>query len=145
MPHHSNFLLASAIAAKENNTILEWTIAYLQRQEKNIGIVEDVKKRNIIRAELIKYPLSKLERINGLQNGETEPETLQFWLKRVNAIEDAIKKNEMPPPIIVTDFWQELGIADGNHRHEALLKQGFTEYWTIFLFTNLESTKKIPD
>lgn len=143
MLNNSKSELARAIAAKRNSKVLEWTIAYLQKEERNKKLVENIKKRKIVKIELIEYPLLRLERVNGLQNGETKVEPLPLWLARVKEIEDAISKKDLPPPIIVTDFWQELEIADGSHRHEALLKHGFTTYWTIFLFANLASVEKM--
>lgn len=143
MINNSKFELASAIVASKNNKVFEWTIAYLQSEERNKVLVENIQKRKIVKTELLEYSLSRLERISGPQNGETEPESLPKWLKRVKAIEDEIIKKHLPPPIIVTDFWQHLGIADGSHRHEALLKQGFNTYWTIFLFANHASKKKL--
>ena len=135
--------LASAIDASKKNNLFEWTLAYLQSEERNKELVENIQKRKIVKIELIEYPLSKLEKVTGLQNGETEPESLPQWVKRVKNIEDAITKKHLPPPIIVTDFWQDMEIADGSHRYEALLKHGFTKYWTIFLFTNQASAEKL--
>ena len=122
---------------------MEWTITYLQKNERNKELVENIKKRKIVKTELIEYPLSRLIKVTGPQNGEAMPEPLPNWLKRVKEIEDDLTKKHLPPPIIVTDFWQEMEIADGSHRYEALIKQGFTTYWTIFLFVNQSSVEKL--
>jgi hypothetical protein len=143
MINNSISYLAGAIAAGKNKKLFEWTITYLQTEERNKELLEIIQKRKIVKAELIEFPLSRLERVTGPQNGETEPESLPQWLKRVKALEEAINNRHLPPPIIVTDFWQELIIADGNHRHEALLKCGFTTYWTIFLLENHSSADKL--
>jgi epoxide hydrolase-like predicted phosphatase len=135
--------LASAIAASKNNRILDWTIRYLQNQQRNKGVVEDIKKRKIAKIHLIEYPLNFLESAIGPQNGEAEPEALPKWLERVREIQDKITNKYLPPPIIVADFWQKLYIVDGNHRHEALLKSGIETYWTIFLLEDPDSEKKI--
>lgn len=135
--------LKSAITAGKNNKILEWTIAFLQKEIRNKKLVEDIQERNVIKTEIIEYPLSVLTRVSGLQNDETVTESLTKWVKRVEEIELEISNKHLPPPIIATDFWQELEIADGSHRHEALLKQGFTKYWTIFLFIDPKSAKKM--
>src|SRR5664279_1553314 len=91
--------LASAIDASKKNNLFEWTLAYLQSEERNKELVENIQKRKIVKIELIEYPLSKLEKVTGLQNGETEPEPLHQWVNRVKKIEDAITKKHLPPPI----------------------------------------------
>lgn len=143
MINKSKFELEGAIAANKNSRVLEWTMSFLQREDRNKRLVEDIQKRKILNTELIDYPISGLGRVTGLQNGETNIEELPHWVRRVKEIEEAIAKNHLPPPIIVTDFWHELEIADGNHRHEALLKYGFTTYWTIFLFANHDYVNKV--
>lgn len=145
MKNHSHLKsdLDHAINASKNNNILAWTIEHLQADERNVGIAHDIRKRNIVKAELLEYPLELLRRVQGPQNGEKEPEPIHVWVERVGKIEHAIINNYLPSPIIVTDFWGKLEIADGNHRHEALLKQGFSKYWTIFILMHAESSKEV--
>jgi len=140
---HPPFTLAAAIHAQETNQLLEWTITYLESEARNKIIANHIRDRVIIKTQLIKYPLSKLKRIEGPQNDETEPKPIHEWVKRVDEIREEISKNASPGPLIVTDFWGKLEIADGNHRHEAFLKSGYENYWTIFLFTDIASLEKI--
>ncbi len=136
-------LLSSALDAHKKSNLLQWTIEYFEREERNKGIADHIKKRDVISVELMKYPLRLLKRVEGPQNGEVEMESIDVWTKRVDEIATTITKNVLPDPLIVTDFWDTLEIADGNHRHEALLKSGYNEYWTIFLLTKEESSKKV--
>ncbi len=53
-----------------------------------------------------------------------------------------IEDEYAPPPLIVTDYWSPMEIVDGNHRHEALLRNGVEKYWAIFFIKN-ESTKQL--
>ena len=135
--------LSNALEANKNGKILAWAIAYLEKDEKNKPLLKHIYDRDIVKTELLDFPLKELERLSGPQNGEAETEPIHEWVDRVSAIEASIRAQKMPPPIIVTDFWQELGIADGNHRHEALLHTGYKTYWTIFLFIHHDSIEKI--
>lgn len=135
--------LEMAIDAHANDRLLEWTIKHLQRDDRNVGIADDIKKRKIVKAVLVEYPLALLNRVEGPQGGEAEPEPIHTWVERVGRIEQVLQTNQTVPPIIVTDFWNKIVISDGNHRHEALLKQGYEKYWTIFLFTKHESHEQL--
>lgn len=142
--HHPPFTLDAAIVAHEQNRLLEWTITYLESEDRNKVIADHIRDRHVLMAVLREYPLALLKRIEGPQNGETEPKPLHEWVARVDEIKDEIAtKNASPGPLIVTDFWGKLEIADGNHRHEAFLKSGYEKYWTIFLLTTEESIGKI--
>jgi hypothetical protein len=63
----------------------------------------------------------------------TEPE--ETWEDRVGSLVAAItNKTYVPPPLIATNFWEdEQHLADGNHRHEALVRCGYDKYWCIIL------------
>lgn len=135
--------LQKAITAGENNNIMEWVLEFLQSHERNAVVVNDIQKREIAKMHLVEFPLHLLQGTVGRQNGEAHTESLSNWLERVKMIEDKIESNEMPPPIIVTDFWQKLHVVDGNHRREALLKRGFKSYWTIFLLEKHETSTMV--
>lgn len=135
--------LEKALAAGKDNKILEWVFAFLQSHERNAVVVQDIQKREITQMHLVEFPLHLLQGTVGRQNGESHTESLSNWLERVKAIEDKIEQEELPPPIIVTDFWQKLHVVDGNHRREALLKRGYKSYWTIFILENHETSKRV--
>ena len=135
--------LAKAIAAQNENTLLAWTISHLDGVERNKSVADYIKKRALVHVELADYPLHLLKRIEGKQNGEAEMESIDHLVHHVTAIIRAIQAHYIPEPVIVTDFWYKIEIADGNHRHEALVHSGFTNYWTIFLLTKNESVKTL--
>ncbi len=70
-------------------------------------------------------------------------ETSEKWEGRVRELFDKIKSGWGPPPLIVTDFWEEVAISDGNHRKEALVRNGQEKYWVIFYLKNKDNKKKI--
>lgn len=59
-------------------------------------------------------------------------ESEDVWKKRIQELQVKIVKGETMPPLIVTNVWSENEIADGAHRYEALLRQGYRDYWVIF-------------
>jgi hypothetical protein len=132
-----------AMNAYRSNELLNWTIHHLSADPRNNELVEHIRKQPIVAVELKEYPLKLLKRIEGLP--EAQPESSDIWNQRVSTIEEAIKNNTPLGPIIVTDFWNKLEIADGNHRHEALLKSGYKTYWTIFLLTHHDTLTYITE
>ena len=135
-----NHAYDGAHAAKENNELENWVHTYLI-QEGNHGLVTALKKETAISIDLIKIPLSLLNRIVGPEPVE-DRETVDTWEERVSGLLLMIQKGYQPPPLIVTDFWKPMEIVDGNHRHEALQRNGATEYWAIFFIKN-ESSKQL--
>lgn len=73
------------------------------------------------------------------------PEEVEIWEQRIEKLIAVIKKGIQFPPLIVTDFWKDLEIADGSHRQEALLRAGYDKYWTLFFFTEEASKKLLID
>ena len=64
-----------------------------------------------------------------------EPEMEYFqpqeaWDSQVGNMRQALKNGWLPPPLIVS-FDGNLIINDGNHRHEALICEGYSTYWSI--------------
>lgn len=49
------------------------------------------------------------------------------------------------PPLIVTDFWEDWAISDGNHRQEALLRLGEDKYWVIFCLEDDKNIQTVRD
>lgn len=144
MMQNTLYHLENAKQAHASNTLLPWTISYLESEDRNKIVAFHIKRRSMVHVELVDYPLSHLKRIEGRQNGEVAIETVDHWVQRVDDIKQAIvSKKYTPEPLIVTDFWDKIEIADGNHRHEALINSGFEKYWTIFLLTKPESIKTL--
>ena len=129
--------------AAEQGALVPWILDHLGAEEKNANLVRHIRDATDVEAVLADYPLDKLKRIEGPQNGETEIESVDEWSRKVKGFEHAFQNGYVSPPLIVTDFWDKIEIADGNHRHEALLNSGYTTYWTIFLFSKKDSKEQI--
>lgn len=131
----------SALAARDNGTLEEWVQEFLLSEE-NHGLATALRENKADIIDLAELPLDLLKRIEGPEEVVAERESLNVWEERVSRLENIIKEGHYPPPLVITDFWKPLEIADGNHRHEALLRNGVEKYWTIFFIRN-ESSKDL--
>lgn len=125
------FTLQSALQARDNNTLEQWVQDYLHNEGHNNALADSLCKESISYS-LSEFPLLKLKRIMGPEERMKFFESVDVWDKRVKELEDRIVKKEIMPPLIVTNIWGEDEIADGAHRYEALLRQGYINYSVIF-------------
>ena len=65
------------------------------------------------------------------------------WEQRVESFREDIARGYIPPPLIVTDFWQGIHISDGAHRYEALLRNNLSSYWTVFFLKSNENVGRV--
>jgi ParB/Sulfiredoxin domain len=136
----NSFTFEDALLAQKDGSLAEWVQAFLHK-EGNIHLAEKLVHSDGMLIELVNIPLEILNKIDG-----PEPvghrESLSVWDDRVSRLALKIKEGYTPPPLIVTDFWKTMEIVDGNHRHEALLRNDIKSYWTIFFLKN-DSDKKL--
>lgn len=126
-----SFTLESALQARDSNTLGKWVQDYLHNEGHNNALADSLEKESITYS-ISRYPILNLKRIMGPESGMKFFESLEVWEQRVKELEAKIVKREIMPPLIVTNIWGKDEIADGAHRHEALLRQGYTDYWVIF-------------
>lgn len=125
-----NYTTLAAMEAEKNGVLHEWVQDFLL-SEGNDGLARALRDEQATMVEIAKVPLSLLRKIDGPEEVHAR-QPLDKWEERVSKLEKLVKNQEPLPPLIVTDFWKPLEIVDGNHRHEAFLRNGITEYWTIF-------------
>lgn len=128
------FTVRSAQEANDSGRLKEWVIDFLEDQGKNQNLARALKEATeILYSGPIELELKGMSRIcgsveEGLKYKDTEWET-----NIVNMVQ-SIKAGWSPPPLILTDYWDpDYHLTDGNHRCEALLRSGFSKYWTIVL------------
>ncbi|MFV1917716.1 MAG: hypothetical protein ACC618_04540 [Patescibacteria group bacterium] len=63
--------------------------------------------------------------------------------KRILYLTECLKKGESFAPLIATDFWDDIHLADGTHRFEALKKSGLSKYWTIFYIRDENNKQEV--
>lgn len=137
------FTLESALKAKDQGKLHQWAINYLNDEGKNEKLSKILKEENNIWTDIIEYPLDKLKRVMGPEKEMIFHENLKKWEKRIDHFIECIKNGEALPPIIATDYWDEIHISDGTHRYEALRRTGCKKYWTIFFIKNENNKQKV--
>jgi len=125
--------LDSVFVANKNGLLFEWIQKYLRGEGSNHSLADHLIEKNPQTIELTKFSLEKLIRVMGPEEGMVFKEKAELWEKRVEGLVKKIKDGEKFPPLIVTDFWGPLQISDGSHRHEALLRCGYEDYWILYV------------
>jgi|AntRauTorckE6833_2_1112554.scaffolds.fasta_scaffold16037_5 hypothetical protein len=110
-----------------------YALQYLEGDGDNKKLKERIESTKCRSIELINFPLKDLKRIIGPDPKLAYFEEEEMWETRVEKLVTAIKDGYEPLPLFATNFWgRETALADGNHRHEALLRSGYDTYWVVF-------------
>lgn len=127
--------LASALEYAKLGKIEDWVQAYLLSDGNNKKFADGLKMTERVYLGPYKMPLSLFTRCCG-------PETNMRWLvdaagfeSRVASLQNAIRSNIDLPPIIVNFVDDGFELSDGNHRHEAYLRQGIKEIDVVIWIT----------
>ena len=107
-------------------------LEYLRGEGDNTKLADRIGSTVCQSIELVNFPLKDLKRIIGPDKKLTYFEEEEIWEERVSKLTSAIEEGYEPLPLFATNFWGETALADGNHRHEALIRSGFESYWVIF-------------
>jgi len=134
----------NALLAKQNGTLEKW-VQNLLLSEDSYELAKTFAREKPVAVEILQFPLSQLKRIEGPEENEEHRQSPDVWEGEVNELAKKIKNGYKPAPLIVTDFWNYFEIADGNHRHEALLRVGIKSYWTIFFIKHEKGRKYLQD
>jgi hypothetical protein len=145
MPQEYTFNLESALESYKKGLLFDWTQEYLCGEGNNSELAGYLVKGEPETVILIEFPLHRLKRVVGPEEGMSYPEPAEVFEKRVEKLVEIIKEGKKLPPLIVTDFGKPLGLSDGNHTYEAFTRLGYTNYWTIFFFNNPESKKLLEE
>jgi hypothetical protein len=86
----------------------------------------------------VQLPVAGLERLAGPEDDalcDVEPDE---WHDDVGAMQESIDDGWEPPPLLAE--WQDgrLLLQDGNHRYEALVREGASHAWTLVYFPNVD-------
>ncbi len=121
----------NALVAQKSGALGKW-VQNLLISEGNYNLAKSLAQETPIAIEIMEFPLSQLKRIVGPEENEEHRQSPDIWEAQVDKLAKKIKEGYQPAPLIVTDFWNHFELADGNHRHEAMLRVGIKSYWTIF-------------
>lgn len=135
----SKFTLESAQKAQQEQKLHQWVIEYLNSEGNNTKLAKILNEEQCIWIDLVEYPLDRLSRVMGPEENMVFREKQETWKKRIEYFVNRLNDGEVFSPIIATDIWDSIHIADGTHRFEALKKTGHTKYWTIFFIKDAKN------
>jgi len=107
-----------------------------------------LKRKGTFSVNLEEVALDTMPTIMGpIGSGKTFTEPEGIWQSRVDSLEQSLNKGSfVPPPFIMTNFWEdEPTLADGNHRHAALLRCGIKRYWVIVFRLDKSTDKNLKN
>ena len=121
--------VASARAALDLGS---WIVAYLSQPEwRNDGLIRRIRDYASVWEGPTMVQLAPLVRIAGPGPEFRFPPNPATWQTDVEQIVARGVDPETMPPLILWRDGENLQIADGNHRRDALLDCGFTQAWAI--------------
>jgi hypothetical protein len=135
--------LADALAASAQGRLRDWVIAYLRHEGGNPGLARHLRERPDAFVFLAEHPLGDLKRQTGPEEGMIWRKDRDAWERGIAGFLRRMEHGVMPLPIVATDFWDDLHIADGSHRHEALRRAGIARYWVIFALQHRANRERI--
>jgi hypothetical protein len=124
--------LAAARAAADAGQLAEWIDGYLRTGEWiNLGLADGLHLAPRWWSGPLKISLDRLARACGPEPEMPYRMPIDSWNQRVTRIVDSLDAAEDLPPLIAQFTDDTLYLRDGNHRHEALRRAGFTNGWVV--------------
>lgn len=130
------FSLASARAAAAQDRTAIWVGDFLaSRGSDNVVLAAALAQRRHWWAGPIEIPLDELERLAGPEEDEVlVPIDEREWEGDVARMEASIEHGWEPPPLLAEYQDGRLLLQDGNHRYEALKREGAASAWVLVFF-----------
>ncbi len=131
------FDLASARAAAAEGRIAEWVGDFLASPgSDNATLAAGLAQRRHWWLGPLPLPVEHLTRLAGPEPSVECPIDPEEWNDDVELMTDELEEGWEPPPLLAQ--WsrddEALLLQDGNHRLEALLREGATHAWVIAWF-----------
>jgi hypothetical protein len=129
--HNLVFTVKEAIEFSNKGAIEEWVHSFLTTVGDNQALSDGLKleKRYWVGPILIK--LDRLKRCMGPEQYMEFVDSVENWEKHIQKFQKLVKDRWDMPPLIVQNINGELSVRDGNHRLEALRREGYDEFWVI--------------
>lgn len=113
---------------------------FLRGSGGNVKLADTLRDHGEFALGPVEYPLDEIIDIIGPTSVYKYYEEETALNARVDAMVKNMKAGWQPEPLLVTNIWNDdLEIADGGHRHRALLRLGHKTYPTIIYFRDKQS------
>jgi FMN phosphatase YigB (HAD superfamily) len=132
------FSLASARHAARENRLADWVVDFLSSPgSSNPALAAAFAMSGATYLGPMRLALDRLTPMAGPDGNEVVvPVAEDVWEPDVEAMERSIEQGWHPPPLLVSHHDGKYFLEDGNHRYEALRRNGATHAWTILLFSD---------
>jgi hypothetical protein len=82
----------------------------------------------------IELPIDDLVRLAGPEDDALVPIDEQEWESDVRSMEESVESGWEPPPLLAEFQAGRILLQDGNHRYEALAREGARSAWVLVYF-----------
>jgi hypothetical protein len=136
----TRFDLDSARAAAARDDLARWVGDLLaSRGSDNATLAAALAQRRHWWLGPLRVPVDELERLAGPEDDVVCTVEPDEWEDDVETMQESLDKGWEPPPLLVEHRDGRLLLQDGNHRYEALVREGETEAWVVIWFDSPEA------
>jgi FMN phosphatase YigB (HAD superfamily) len=129
------FTLEAAFDAAERDEVARWVGDFLaSRGSDNEMLAAALAQRPHWWLGPILLPVEDLVRLAGPEDDALCPIEPADWEHDVERMEQSVERGWKPPPLLVEHRDGRLLLQDGNHRYEALVREGETDAWALVWF-----------
>lgn len=126
------FGVIDALAHAQQGRLEEWVHAFLTTDGCNVPFSQGLKKRKRVWAGPAVVKVARLRRSCGPELEMAFVTPPASWDAHVRKLQRLIRQAWEMPPLLVECRHGDLIVRDGNHRHEALSREGIEECPVIF-------------
>ncbi len=87
-------------------------------------------------------PVGELERLAGPEDDALCEIDEDEWTEDVAAMEESVEQGWEPPPLLAEGRGGRLLLQDGNHRYEALVREGAAHAWVLVYFDDADACEE---
>jgi hypothetical protein len=131
----SRFDLRSAQRAAAAGETARWVGDFLaSRGSDNAVLAAALAQRRHWWLGPVELPVADLVRLAGPEDDALVPIDEAEWESDVEAMEESVESGWEPPPLLAEYQNGRVLLQDGNHRYEALTREGATSAWVLVYF-----------
>jgi hypothetical protein len=129
------FDLAGARRAAARGETARWVGDFLaSRGSDNVVLAAALAQERHWWAGPVELPLADLVRLAGPEDDALCPIDENEWEEDVEAMEASVEAGWEPPPLLAEFQDGRILLQDGNHRYEALSREGAESAWVLVYF-----------
>lgn len=135
MTDDRRFDLAGARRAAAEDATARWVGEFLaSKGSDNAVLAAALAQRRHWWLGPVELPLDDLIRLAGPEDDALCPIDEDEWESDVRAMEESVESGWEPPPLLAEFQDGRILLQDGNHRYEALAREGAPSAWVLVYF-----------